>query len=86
MGIRKSFFIGYGILMTTLPPYHPDYNPEEFVFRALLRRISSERNNSLNVDNFLDAICIEMSDFHLMIPFHFIMIAVIINNCFLYIT
>ena len=67
MGIQESLFRSHRILMITLPPYHPVYNPAEFVFRALLRRISSERAryNSLNANNFLDAICIEMSDLSL---------------------
>ena len=67
MGIQESLFRDDGILMITLPPYHSVYNPAEFVFHALLRRISSERAryNSLNADNFLDAICTEMSDFPL---------------------
>ena len=67
VGIQESLFRDYGILMITLPPYHPDYNPTEFVFCALLARISSERAryNCLDADDFLDAIHIGMSDFSL---------------------
>ena len=67
VGIQESLFRDHGILMINLPPYHSDYNPAEFVFRALLRRISSERAryNSLNADDFLDSICIKMNDFSL---------------------
>ena len=67
VGIQESLFRDHGILMITLPPYHPDYNPTEFVFRSLLVRIKSERARykSLNANNFLDAICIEMNDFNI---------------------
>ena len=67
VGIQECLFRDHGILMITLPPYHPDYNPVEFVFRAVLERISSERAryNCLNADDFFDAICIEMGDFSL---------------------
>ena len=67
VGLQESLFRDHGILMITLPPYHPDYNPTEFVFRALLKRLRSERAryNSLNADDFLDAICLEMGDFNI---------------------
>ena len=65
MGLQESLFRDHGILMITLPHYHPDYNPTEFVFRSLLERIRSEwaRYKSLNADDFFYAIFLEMGDF-----------------------
>ena len=65
MGLQESLFRDHGILMISLPAYHPDYNPTEFVFRSFLERIRSERARYkiLNADGFLDVICLEMGDF-----------------------
>ena len=51
--------------MITLPPYHPDYNPTELIFNALLQRLSAQRvrYKSLAADDFLDAICVKMDTF-----------------------
>ena len=56
--IHYALFNVHRVLMTTSPPYHPEYNPIELVFNTLLQRISSKRAcyNSLDVDRFLDAI------------------------------
>lgn len=43
LGIQELLFWYHGILMITLPPYHPDYNQADFVFLELLARINSER-------------------------------------------
>ena len=65
--LQKALFEEHGVLMMALPPYHPDYNPTELVFQTLLSRLCSERAryNSINADNFKDAINIEMADFNL---------------------
>ena len=65
IGLQEELFHTHGILMITLPPYHPDYNPTELVFNTLLQRISAQRARykSLAADDFLDAICIELDSF-----------------------
>ena len=67
IGLQQALFEEHSILMIALPPYHPDFNPTELVFQTLLSRLYSERAryNSINADNFKDAIDIEMSDFNL---------------------
>ena len=52
--------------MITLPPYHPDFNPTELVFNTILQRLSGKRAryNSLDADDFLDAIKIELGLFN----------------------
>ena len=67
MGLQNELFHGHGILMITLPPYHPDFNPTELVFNTLLQRLSSQRAryNCLFAAGFLDAINIAMRNFDL---------------------
>lgn len=54
-----------GLFEDYVPPCHPDNNPTEYVFQALLARLRSERTryNSIDTDDILDAICIDMGDF-----------------------
>ena len=67
ISLQQALFEEHGILMMALPPYHPKFNPTELVFQTLLSRLCSERAryNSINADNFKDAISIEMTDFNL---------------------
>jgi len=67
VGLQHALFQEHGILMIALPPYHPDFNPTELVFQTLLSRLCSERAryNSINANDFKDAIDIEMTDFNL---------------------
>ena len=66
VGIQEELFVMYGILMITLPPYHPDYNPTELVFNTLLQRLKSARAryNCLSANDFVDAICLFLDDFN----------------------
>ena len=68
MGLQKTLFEDFGILMIALPPYHPDFNPTEFVFNCLISRLRSQRAryNSLDADDFLDAITQEMIAFDVL--------------------
>ena len=54
VGIQEELFENHGNLMTTLPPYHPNFNPIELVFQTLLQRLSEEqeRYKSLDAANF----------------------------------
>ena len=36
-GLQETLFLDHGILMISLPPYHPDLNPTELVFNTLLQ-------------------------------------------------
>ena len=58
IGIQDTLFNVHAILMITLLPYQPEFNPTEFVFNTLLQILSGERAryNCLDVNNFLDAI------------------------------
>ena len=42
-GTQEYLFREMGILMITLPPYHPDFNPTERLFNMLLQRLDSKR-------------------------------------------
>ena len=65
VGLQDSLMHDYGILMIPLPPYHPDFNPTELVFNALLQRLTAERARyrSLDAYDFLDAIIVELCKF-----------------------
>ena len=67
MGLQKELFFSHGILMITLPPYHPDFNLTELVFNTLLQRLSSQRARykCLFASDFLRAIHIAMKYFDL---------------------
>ena len=43
VGTQDYLFHEFGILMITLPPYHPDFNPTELVFNTTLQRLSARR-------------------------------------------
>ena len=59
-GLKDALLNDHGIYMIPLPPYHPDFNPTEFVFNGLLQRLVAQRAryNSLDAYDFLDAIMI----------------------------
>ena len=60
--LQKILWEDHGILMITLPPYHPELNPTELVFSTLVTRMRSQRarvgsNDFLgDVNRTLDAI------------------------------
>ena len=68
IGLQDALFEKHDILMITLPPYHPDFNPTELVFNTLLQRLSAKRARykSLDADDFLDAIKMEMGNFNIL--------------------
>ena len=41
IGLKGELFKNDEILMITLTPYHPDFNPTELVFNTLLQRLTS---------------------------------------------
>ena len=43
--LQEVLWEQYHILMITLPPYHPEFNPTELVFRATLTKLRSMRSN-----------------------------------------
>ena len=43
VGTQQYLFEEFGILMITLPPYHPDFNPTELVFNTTLQRLLARR-------------------------------------------
>ena len=43
VGTQQYLFEEFGILMITLPPYHPDFNLTELVFDTTLQRLSARR-------------------------------------------
>ena len=55
IGLQEALFKKYNVLMITLPPYHPGFNPTELVFNTILQRLSGKRAryNSLDADDFL---------------------------------
>ena len=50
IGLQEELFQNHGILMITLPPYHPDFNPTELVFQTLLTRMIVRRTRSESYD------------------------------------
>ena len=50
IGLQEELFQNHGILMITLPPYHPDFNPTELVFQTLTTRMSVARTRSESQD------------------------------------
>ena len=60
--LQQILWEDHGILMITLPPYHPELNPTELVFSTLVSRMRSQRarvgsNDFLgDVNRTLDAI------------------------------
>ena len=67
IGIQEELFQNHGILMITLPPYHPDFNPTDLVFALIVRRLSCDRAryNSLATEDFTKAVEIELDNFDL---------------------
>ena len=41
IGVQRALWSKYQIMMITLPPYSPEFNPTELVFNTLLQRLSS---------------------------------------------
>ena len=66
-GLHDELFNHHGVLMITLPPYHPDLNPTELVFQTLLQRLVSlhARYNAYIEQSFVDEIIAEMNIFTL---------------------
>lgn len=54
-GIVEVLWNDYGIIMITLPPYHPELNPTEFVFNYLVQilRRDSARTKARDVNDFI---------------------------------
>ena len=67
-GIKEALWNIHGVLMITLPPYHPELNPTELVFNGLLQRLKAQRAryNSINATDFLDAILLELASFDIL--------------------
>ena len=73
IGTQQYLFEEFGILMITLPPYHPDFNPTELVFNTTLQRLSARRArykcwkipyaNSWREITFKDCIVYELDNF-----------------------
>ena len=73
VGTQEYLFDEYGILMVSLPPYHPDFNPTELIFNTLLQRLSSIRarykcwkiptNDTMRANTFLDCITFQLNNF-----------------------
>ena len=66
-GLQEELFNHHGVLMITLPPYHPDLNPTELVFQTLLQRLRSTRAryNAITEQSFVNEIIVEMNSFTL---------------------
>ena len=66
-GLQEELFDHHGVLMITLPPYHPDLNPTELVFQTLLQRLRSirARYNAITQQDFVNQIKLEMNSFTL---------------------
>ena len=58
IGLKNALRELYNITLVMLPPYLPELNPTELVFRTLLMRLRSEqaRYKSLDAADFFDAI------------------------------
>jgi hypothetical protein len=54
--LQDILWENYGILMMALPPYHPELNPTELVFRALLKRMRSLRCKKGTIIDFVSEI------------------------------
>ena len=50
IGLRETLLRRYGILMITLPPYHPELNPTELVLNTLVMRLRSLRARYRSAD------------------------------------
>ena len=50
VGLQQTLMDDFGILMLTLPPYHPELNPTELVFNTLLMRLRSARSRYTSVN------------------------------------
>ena len=63
--LQGAYFDLHGILMITLPQYHPDYDPTEFVFGCLLAIMKPERARymALSQDKSKIAIGNELDNF-----------------------
>jgi hypothetical protein len=68
VGIQETLFSLHGILMINLPPYHPEFNPVEFVFHTLVQRLKSKKSryNSGNTEEFVTTIHNELQEFTLV--------------------
>ena len=66
-GLQDELFNHHGVLMITLPPYHPDLNPTELVFQTLSQRLVSLRvqYNEYTEQIFVEEIISKMNNFTL---------------------
>ena len=56
-GLQQILWEEHGVLMITLPPYHPELTPTELVFRTLLMRMRAQRARVGSNDFVGDLIC-----------------------------
>ena len=58
LGLTQALWDLHKICLILLPPYTPELNPTELVFRTLVMRLIAEnrRYNCLNAEVFVDAI------------------------------
>ena len=54
--LQDVLLMEHGVLMLTLPPYYPELNPTELVFRCLVTRMRSLRCRSSYNLEFLDSV------------------------------
>ena len=68
IGVQRVFWEKYRVLMTTLPPYSPEFNPTGLVFNTLLQRLSSiqVRHKTVSEMEFIDEIIKAMNCFDLL--------------------
>ena len=57
--LQEILWQDHGILMITLPPYHPELNPTELIFRAIVTKLRSWRANEESFE--LDDITVEVT-------------------------
>ena len=73
IGTQDFLFREHRILMITLPPYHPDFNPTELVFNTMLQRLAASRaryncwripaNVMMRETTFVDCMIYELDSF-----------------------
>ena len=58
LGLTQALWDLHRIRLILLPPYTPELNPTELVFRTLVMRLAAEnrRYNCLDAEDFVDAI------------------------------
>ena len=58
IGLKQALWDQHNVWLILLPPYSPELNPTELVFRTLVMRLLAEnrRYNCLDANDFVDAI------------------------------